>query len=236
MSKSTISKASAILLGLSILAISTYPAFADITDKEFSRIKPVKPINATSPANRREKVEQKIEDLKEEIASKTAALKIKLQAFKDKRKAEIAERVNSNLNKINQNQTTQMQNHLNRMSTILDKLETRVNQGKPDIKDPADAKTAITSARSVIATASAAVSAQAQKDYTIQVTSETKVKIDAKLQRDKLHADLLSVRKSVIDAKQAVANAIRIAKSGPSASASAVGPETEKEGTASGER
>lgn len=238
MSSSTVQKASAIIIGLLLLAISAYPVFAQVPLKAtppVNRFKTVGPASGPGVV-RKPFIQEKIEDLKEKMASKTAVLKAKLAAFKDKRKAEIAERINTALNRINQIQTTQMQNHLNRMSLILNKLEARVNEGKPDIKDPTAAKTAITSARSVIATASAAVSAQAQKDYTIQVTSETKVKIDTKLQRDKLHADLLSVRKSVIDAKQAVANAIRIAKAGPSASQSAANSKIKKEGTASGER
>lgn len=222
MSKSIISKTSAILIGLSIITISAYPAFAQGRIlQENKRIRSLKSASATSPANpdsiganRIEKAEQRIENIKGKIASKAAALKIKLHTFKDQRKADIAERVNINLNKINQTRTEQMQNHLNRMSSILDKLEARVNQGKPDIKDPAGAIAAIAAARSNIATVSAAVSAQTQKDYTIVLTSESRIRIDVKTQRDKLHADLLTLRKNVINAKRSVANAIRVAKSG----------------------
>lgn len=146
---------------------------------------------------KKENAENKIMAVKEKIASKEAALKTRLQQFKNKKKAEIAERVNTNLNKINQNQTDQMKKHLDKMSAILDKLE---------------ARTAVDPARAVIASASAAVTAQAQNDYTIQVTTETKVRTDAQMQRTKLHSDLSSVRKAVIDAKQAVANAIRTVK------------------------
>ena len=118
-----------------------------------------------------------------------------------------------------------MLKHLEKMTTILNKLESRVNQGTPDVKNPTAAKAAIASARSSIATASAAVAAQALNDYTIIVTSEATVKANAKASRDKLHADLLAVRKLVIDAKQAVAAAIRVAKSGKM-----------KEGTESGQQ
>ena len=113
---------------------------------------------------------------------------------------------------------------------ILDKLEARVNSGTPDIKGSASASAAIASARDAIASASAAVSDQALKDYTIVVTSESNIRIDAKTQRDKLHTDLLALRKIVIDAKQAVANAIRVAKSGK-----ALIPGLRKEGTSSGQ-
>lgn len=133
------------------------------------------------------------------ITRKEAALKAKLQTFRDLKKASAAARINDNLNRINDKQTQQMLKHLDKMSTILGKLETRVNQGTA----------AIASAGASIASASAVVRAQSEKDYTIQVTSESTVKQDAQNTRTKLHTDLQTVRKLVIDAKQAVANAIR---------------------------
>lgn len=139
---------------------------------------------------------------KERQASKEAAFKAKLQAFKNKEKAIAAARVSDNLNMINQKQTSQMQKFLTTMSGILDKLEARVNQETP----------AISSARETWASASAEIASQAQKDYTLEVSSELKIKTEAKSQRDKLHSDLKEVRKLVTQAKQAISNAIRTAK------------------------
>lgn len=163
---------------------------------------------------RKENIENKITAMREKIASHEAAFKARLAAFKDKRKARIAERVNTNLNKINQNYTERMKKHLETMSAILDKLEARVNSNSPDIKDPTVAKAAIAEARAKIAAATTAVDAQAQKDYTITVTTESKIRADAQKMRDLLKTDIQDLRKQLIDAKQSVANAIRIAKSG----------------------
>lgn len=165
-------------------------------------------------ASKEAEVVQRREEIKARIASKAADLKTRLEQFKDQKKAQSAERISNTLNKINKIRTDQMLKHLNLMSTILDKLEARVNQGKPDIKDPTKAKDAIASARGTIASASAAVATQAEKDYTLTATSEAKIKTEAKIMRDKLHTDLQAARKLVISAKQAVANAIRVAKSG----------------------
>lgn len=216
MSKFGLSKTSAIIIGLSILAASAGTIFAqdqlrNTTARPEAEIKPVPPVA-----------------MREKLASKEAILRTKLKAFRDQKKASAAARINTNLNQINQNQTAQMQKYLDTMSGILDKLEARVNQPTPDIKDPVAAKAAIASARTVIATSSAAVSAQAQKDYTIQVTTESRIKADAQSMRDKLHTDILALRKIVIDAKQAVANVIRVAKSGSAA--------IKKEGTESGQQ
>lgn len=186
--------------------------------------------DATSSATKRgglevkkDKVESRISAMKEKLATREAALKAKLEAFKDKKKAEVADRVNTNLNKINQNQTNQMKRHLEKMSALLVKLETRVNNSTSDIKDPQVSKAAIEEARTAIATATEAVSAQAEKDYTLSITSESRVKTEAKTKRDELHKDIQTTRELVIKAKQSVGSAIRVAKSGKI-----------KEGTASG--
>lgn len=155
--------------------------------------------------------ENRIAVMREKQASREASLQAKLQTFRDKKKATAAARINENLNRINDKQTGQMQKHLDKMTTLLNKLEDRVSQDRPDIKDPVVAKSAIEVARATIASTSAAVTAQAAKDYTITVTSEARIKIDTKTTRDRLHADLLALRKLVIEAKQSVANAIGVA-------------------------
>lgn len=189
------------------------------------------PTTATSPAaTRKELVQQKTEvrkdfleakrtavaNLKEKMATREAALKTKLKAFRDQKKATVAERVNTNLNGINAKRTDQMSGALTRMTNILTKLEERVNGATSDIKDPTTAKAAITDAKAAIATAQDAVVAQSEKDYTLTVTSEAKVKQDTQAVREQLHSDLKSTRNLVIKAKQSVANAIRIAKGGTS--------------------
>ena len=168
----------------------------------------------------------KIDTLKERLATREAALKAKLQAFKDKKKAEVTERISTNLNRINQNMTEQMLKFLDNATRILNKLEKRVNDTSPDVKDVTAAKAAIAQAKVAIEEAKAVVSAQAEKDYTVTVTSEGKVRTDVKKVRDGLHADLKAAREAVIKAKQAVGNALRVTKSGKI--------EVPKEGTPSG--
>lgn len=211
-----------IFILLSIFLFLTYPAWAQ---------------DATTPATRKEKakervetrkeiVAQRVDTLKERMATREAALKAKLDAFRDKKKATAAARISENLNRINDKQTEQMLKHLDKMTSILNRLEDRVNRSTPDIKDATLAQIAIADAKAAIATASSAVKDQSEKDYTVEVSSESKVRADFKKVRDMLHADLKSIRESVIKAKQAVANAIRVAKSGKL--------EIPKEGTPSG--
>lgn len=216
-----LSKASAIAIGLSILASSTVTIFAnDLPDAA-----KVKPGIKTAPIILNKgrvperltstDIENKLSVMKEKLASREAVLKVKLQSFRDKKKATAAARISENLNKINQNQTAAMQKFLDLMWGILDKLENRINRSTPDIKDPTSARAAVVSARTAIASASAAIDAQAQKDYTLQVTSENKVKADAGTMRNNVHRDILALRKTIANTKQAVTDAIRTAKSEP---------------------
>lgn len=237
MQKLLYAKISALLLGISVVTVTTVPALAE--NLATTAVRSVASAEAARKAALKEKAELRKEAIKAEIAtvrekwaSKTAELKTRLQTFKDQQKAAIAERINNTLDKINQNQTAQMKKHLKLMSTILDKLENRVNSNTPDIKNSAGAKDAIDTARLAIASASAAVTDQEKKTYLIQATSEAKLRQEAKTQRDLLHSDLQEVRKMVIAAKQAIANAIKVAKSGFVVNPS----EIRKEGTFSGQQ
>lgn len=153
----------------------------------------------------KEQANVKAQTRQEVNASKTAQLKTKLQAFKNQQKAGIIQKISDNLNKINANRTGQMLKNLDSMTVILNKIS----------KNTADssASATITSASVKITTAKDAVTNQTKKDYTVLVTLETKAKVDSKTMRDQLATDLQSTRKLVIDAKQAVADAIQTVKS-----------------------
>lgn len=160
---------------------------------------------------RKEAIASMAAERKAKMASRSAQLKAALTAFKDQRKAAIAEKVNTNLNSINEKRTAEMNKHLDKMTELLNKLSDRVAAKKAAGKDTTQAEASIASASASIAAASSAVDAQAAKDYTISVSTESAVRTDAKTARDKLHTDLEAVRKLVIAAKQAISNAVKVA-------------------------
>lgn len=187
-----------------MILISAYIAFAkEATTSTTARDKIQERIDANKEKVevKKEATAQRIATVKEKMATREAALKAKLDKFRDKKKAETVNKVNANLNQINQKQTEQMLKHLDKMSALLTKLETQKGSNVES-----------STANAAIASASAAVKVQAAKDYTLTVASESTVRKDAKKIRDALHTDLRNVRKLVIDAKQAVANAIRTAR------------------------
>ncbi len=190
-----LSQLSAILILLCLLLFAAYPIIAQ---------------DATTPATtKKERVEQRKEARKDQVATREAALKEKLAKFKDQKKAQTAERINQNLNKINDRKTQNMSHHLDQMSQMLKRLETRITEAAKLGHDTSSATAALREAKGKVESAKAAVSTQAQKDYTITVTTESKIKDDAKTSRDALHTDLKAVHDQVTEARKAVSGAIR---------------------------
>ena len=89
---------------------------------------PVYAQDATKAVTRQDKAKERISTIKDKIATREAAMMRKLASFKDRKKAETAERVSENLNKINEKQTAAMLKHLDKMSAMLAKMEKRGNE------------------------------------------------------------------------------------------------------------
>lgn len=151
--------------------------------------------------------------LKDQMQQKRTDLKAARTAFKDQKKATLLEKVSTNLNKINKNRTDHFSKFLDKAEKILTRLEERVNKAGTQGKDTTSAKSAIASARVAISTARSAVVAQAAKDYTVTATDETKARAAAQAMHQQLRSDLEATRQSVMDAKKAVSNAIKVAMS-----------------------
>ncbi len=150
----------------------------------------------------------KKDQFKEKIQERKDLFKTKIAKFKDQKKALALERVNSHFTNLNTRLTDVMLRHLETLTSILNRAETRLSRVKESTQTTS-ARDSINKARAAIAAAESGVQSQAQMDYTIQVSSESGIKVDAKSERDKLHTDLKSARDLVRIAKDAVISAIR---------------------------
>jgi TolA-binding protein len=157
--------------------------------------------------NRVNKAQDRLASFREKVASRTAQLKLHLQNFRDQKKAQVVEKVNDRMSKINETRTENMLKKLTKMTEIVTKLESRVNSVVD--KDTTAAKSAITQAKSDIASASAAVNAQAEVDYPIEATEEAVIKDEVVGQRLNLHSDLRAAHQAVVNARKSVTNAIK---------------------------
>lgn len=136
------------------------------------------------------------DEAKAMIKTQRDEFKAKAQTIKDQRKKLLVERIDAKLAEVNKKQTSRYSEVLTRLQGFLDKIK----QSTTDTKVLAD----IASAQTAIDTAKAAVDQQAATTYTIQITDDTTLKLNAGTTVSQLRLDLMAVYKLVIDAKQAI--------------------------------
>lgn len=147
------------------------------------------------------------------IASREAQLRLKkdqlrakLQSFKDQRKANLVDKINSNLDTINKRRTTQMTAILEKLSKIVDKIETKTEESSASEENKEKIRVQASDLRASIDSTREAITSQSAMDYTIKISSESAAKADARTSRDALHKDLQlahslvkQVRKDVVE-------------------------------------
>lgn len=204
------------LLVLTVLLTPLYPVYAQAPNAAGPALRPaLKPPTASAPGSLKPGTAMdRMEAMKDKMATRSAALKAKLQRFRDKAKATKVENINTNLNELNTRHTNQMANTLTRISTALEKLKTWVAEQETAGKDVTSLKQAITETETAWTAADAAVKDQADNDYTIVVNTESTVKTDAQTARNSLQNDLKSVHDQIVSVKQTLATALSSWKGG----------------------
>lgn len=198
-----------------------YPVYAQSMGP--AKVPPARALNAASapamlkPEGIMERMEmsaeKRLEMLKERIATKSAALKQKLTRFRDKTKAARLENINENLNTVNMNVTAALQKNLDNISAALDRLKTKADEAAAEGKDVTGLNSDIAEVETQWAEADEALKAQIEKDYTVALTSESSAKSDAQSARNILRTDLKSVHTEVLEARNALADAVKNALS-----------------------
>lgn len=218
---------SVILSTLLVLPVTTlyqplYPVFAEegrpipIKEKFHERKENV----ASKTAERKEKItDHKVKvasfsaERKAKVASKEAELKNKLSLFRDKKKASLVEKINHRLLQINSKSTTHFQEMIDKMNKIVERLETKIATEEANGADVTSIRNAVSEAKAAITAAQTAVDTQTEKDYSVVVSTETKVSEDARLAKNNLHNDLKTTHDLMVTARQSLAKAISTAQS-----------------------
>ncbi|MDO8429029.1 MAG: hypothetical protein Q7S88_00165 [Candidatus Daviesbacteria bacterium] len=182
--------------------------------------------NATPSSNLKDRqlksasVSAKTLERKEKVASREGVIKLqrdklksalsaRLKTHKDQKKAQIIERVDEMLNTVNTNRTEAMLKHLEKVESILTRVEERVDKAETAGKDGSSARGAIAQAKISIDQARVAALEQGNKDYTVSISSESGVRAEVKVVRDKLGTDLKNTHQIVKAAHDAVRGAIQ---------------------------
>lgn len=165
--------------------------------------KDVKELRTTA----REDIKKMREDVRETIKEKKDEFKNRLQTIKDEKKAQIVERLDGKMTTINTNQTDKMLTHIEKMESIIERLNLKIVEAEGLGKDVSAAKSLITQAEAAIADAKSAVTEQAGKDYTPEITDETTLGEVVSTAMTQLRTDLSALHTKVIAAKQSVITA-----------------------------
>lgn len=136
------------------------------------------------------------QQIKAVVQAKREEFKAKLQIIKNQKKKALVERIDAKLAKVNKNQTSKFTEVLSRLQAFLDKI----SKSATGTTVPAD----INTAQVAIDAAKAAVETQAVKIYTMTITDDSKLKLNAGETVSQLRQDLTTLYKLVVDAKQAV--------------------------------
>lgn len=144
--------------------------------------------------------------------TRNAEFRVKIQQIKDKNKQKIAERINQQLAHINKISSEALAGKLETMQTLLNKIVIWKDKAKTGGKDTSAAETAITQAQTAITNAQTAVEEQKLKEYVIEFSEESGLRVGASQAKTSLRTDLEAVREKVKAARQAVVDSLKAVK------------------------
>jgi len=130
--------------------------------------------------------------------------KDKLAQIKDARKQTLVNKIDTRIETINTNRTQAMSKSLTQLSAILDRVVS-----KSATLTPAPTMDKVTLAKEKLSAAQTAVTAQAAKQYVISITNDSTLKTDVMTTLTTFRTDITATHKTVLDAKQAVIDAIK---------------------------
>jgi hypothetical protein len=200
-----------VLLGLIALPFLVAPVIAQNTDSANTSVRPTaSPTASVSPQplrklnlfqNRVEsRDENRLEVKQQNLELKREQFQERLRIVKDEKKKQILEHINDQLSLINQRATDAMLNQLARLQALLLKIKERA----PSVD--------ITAAQAKIDEAKTAVDTQAAKEYIIEFSDESGLKVGASDAKTQLRADLKAVKEKVRLAREAVVAVLKVAK------------------------
>lgn len=152
-------------------------------------------------------IKAKREEAEEKIKAMRADLKVRLQKVKDEQKRDRVEKIAGQIDALNKKTLDHFSDLLDKMEKTLERIGTRADKAESRGLNVSVVRAAMDDARAAIEASRTAITAQAGKTYTIEVTAEEVLKADVGKARKALHDDLVKVRDTVKAAHDAVRNA-----------------------------
>lgn len=147
-------------------------------------------------------------EVQTKVKEARAIYKSKIEAIRDGKKKLVVERIDSKTETVNNKATDRMLGVLDKLESILKNITEKVSAAKAKGYNTASVELAIQDAKSVIDSAKTILTEQAAKSYVLEV-DESALRQTVGSTVSQLRLDLQASHKAVIDAKQAVMNAVR---------------------------
>lgn len=185
-----------------VLAISAYAENATITGTTATRFQQIQAEKQGLLEKR--KAETNFKDRKMELQEK-------LKVVRDEKKKVMVERIDERISAMNKNHTKRLLTVLEKLEAILNKISDRAQKLKeiPAGLNTTAVDSAIASAKTAINAAKEVIVTQSAKTYSVEITSEAKLKANVGAVVSMFRKDLRDAHKAVIDAKQSVQKAER---------------------------
>lgn len=166
-----------------------------------------------APAQVRESVLDRVsenrEAVKERNANRKTLLMERVEEITDDVKRAALERILNSFETINENKTTRWANALDTLSSILERIKTKLDALEEEGVDTASAVAQVTEAESLLADATEAVEAQAEKIYDVEFTDETTLREVVSPVAQQFKQDLRTTFSAVTATRDAVREAAR---------------------------
>lgn len=149
---------------------------------------------------------------REAIATKSATgmeeFKKRMAEIRDARKKAIVERIAVKIPNANTRLTNKMTDALTKLTQILNRIKNKAANLAASGQNTTALYTAITEAETAIASAKAAVEEQASKEYSANITTDAGLRSVIGQMVSQFRLDIQAVHKLMVEARQAVAEAI----------------------------
>lgn len=147
------------------------------------------------------------EALKKQIEKKRTELRQRLQTIRDEQKRKAVEKIDAHMDALNERWTGNFSHVVEQLENILGKITERAAQEGKKGRAVVAVDTALSGAKDSIATSRSAIVAQTGKTYAMSISTEEGLRTDVGKTRKVLHDDLVAVRETVKNARDAVHNA-----------------------------
>lgn len=172
------------------------------------------PAKTTNP---RVQAKDAMQEAKDEMMEKTSeardAFKERIKEIQDAAKQTILEKIVDRINSNNQNKTMKMSERLERLTSILTKVSEMATDLAENDVNVTTLNRLITAANTAIETAKESVSEQMEKEYLVDITTDSALRTNARATIQEYITDIKAVFQDVVAAHRAVVQAFSTAKS-----------------------